>query len=94
MSRAQLLKEIAEKETNFNQKEIDKMLASLSILGVVSVTDGVYACNTDKLKGCTTQYTEDQLLELIGMTQGAVNGKAFYSSTPPMSVNSRGSSGT
>ena len=94
MSRAQLLKAIAEKGTKCNQKEIDKMLASLSVLGVVFVADGVYACNTDKLKGDTTQYTEGQLLDLIGMTQGAVNGKAFYSSTPPMSVNSRGSSDT
>ena len=54
---------------------------------------GAYSCSTKKLKNCPVAYSEDQLIDLIGMTQGTVNGKAFYSATPPMSVSSRGNSG-
>ena len=94
MSRAQLLDAIACKGTNCNPKELEKMLASLSSLGVISVADGIYTGNSDILNNCKAQYTESQLLDLIGMTQRTVNGQAFYSATPPMSVNSQGSSGT
>ena len=94
MSRAQLLEAIKEKGLNCDPKELDKMLADLSSLGVVSVAEGIYTGSADKLNDCKEQYTESQLLDLIGMTQGTVNGQAFYSSTPPMSVNSQGSSGT
>lgn len=94
MSRAQLLDTIASKGTNCNQKELDKMLAGLSSLGVISVADGIYTGNSDILNNCKAQYTESQLLDLIGMTQETVNGHAFYSANPPMSVNSQGSNGT
>ena len=39
-------------------------------------------------------YTENQLLDLVGMTQSTVNGTAFYTAAPPASVSSRGSSGS
>lgn len=94
MSRAQLLEAIMGKGINCNQKELDKMLAGLSSLGVISVADGIYTGNSVTLNNCKAQYTESQLLDLIGMTQGTVNGQAFYNSTPPMSVNSHSSSGT
>ena len=94
MSRAQLLEAIKENGLNCDPKELDKMLASLSSLGVISAADGIYTGNSDILNNCKAQYTESQLLDLIGMTQGTVNGQAFYSSTPPMSVNSQGSNGT
>ena len=38
--------------------------------------------------------TENQLLDLVGMTQGTVNGTAFYTAAPPASVSSRGPSGS
>lgn len=69
------------------------MLASLERMGVITLTDGAYSCSTKKLKNCQIPYSEDQLIDLIGMTQSTVNGKAFYSATPPMSVSSRGNSG-
>lgn len=94
MSRAQLLEAITNKSIKFNQKELDKMLANLIHLGVIALTDGIYTGDFDKLSGCKVHYTEGQLLDLVGMTQGMVNGQAFYSAAPPMSVNSRGSSGT
>ncbi len=94
MSRAQLLEVLADKSINCNQKELDKILASLINLGVITLTDGIYTGDADKLSDCKAHYTESQLLDLVGMTQETVNGQAFYSSVPPMSVNSRGSSGT
>lgn len=94
MSRTQLLEAITNKSVNCNREELDKMLARLINLGVIILTDGVYTGDSDKLSGCKVHYTESQLLDLIGMTQGTVNGQAFYNSTPPMSVNSQGSSGT
>ena len=60
--------------------------------GIVSVSDGVYRCTVSKLDAAP--YTENQLLDLVGMTQGTVNGTAFYTSAPPASVSSRGPSGS
>ena len=40
------------------------------------------------------RYSESQLLDLVGMTQSTVNGTAFYTTTPPPSVSSRGPSGS
>lgn len=94
MSRAQLIEAITNKSINYNQKELDKMLTCLINLGVITLTDGIYTADSDKLSGSKVRYTEAQLLDLVGMTQGTVNGQAFYSAAPPMSVNSRGSSGT
>ncbi len=94
MSRTQLLEVITNKSVNCNREELDKMLACLINLGVITLADGIYTGDSDKLSGCKVHYTESQLLDLIGMTQGTVNGQAFYNSTPPMSVNSQGSSGT
>lgn len=94
MSRAQLIEAITNKSVGCNQKEIDKMLEGLVNLGVSTLTDGIYTADSDKLSDCKVRYTEDQLLDLVGMTQGTVSGQAFYSAAPPMSVNSRGSRGT
>ena len=79
-------------ERTLSRKIVD-MLASLERMGVITLLDGIYSCNSKKLKNCQIPYSEDQLIDLIGMTQGTVNGKAFYSATPPMSVSSRGNSG-
>ena len=90
LSASQITTAISEKGIKCDRKELGKMLASLERMGVVTLTDG---CNSKKLKNCQIPYSEDQLIDLIGMTQGTVNGKAFYSATPPMSVSSRGNSG-
>ena len=57
-----------------------------------SVSDNVYRCTCEKLD--TARYSESQLLDLVGMTQSTVNGTAFYTTTPPPSVSSRGPSGS
>ena len=93
LSVSQIATAISEKGIKCDRKELGKMLASLERMGVVTLTDGAYSCSTKKLKNCPVAYSEDQLIDLIGMTQGTVNGKAFYSATPPMSVSSRGNSG-
>ena len=64
----------------------------LTRLGIVSVSDNVYRCTCEKLD--TARYSESQLLDLVGMTQSTVNGTAFYTTTPPPSVSSRGPSGS
>ena len=58
----------------------------------MSLCDGVYRCTSSKLDAAP--YTENQLLDLVGMTQGTVNGTAFYTAAPPASVSSRGPSGS
>ena len=93
LSAAQITTAISEKGIKCDRKELGKMLASLERMGVITLLDGTYSCNSKKLKNCQIPYSEDQLIDLIGMTQGTVNGKAFYSATPPMSVSSRGNSG-
>ena len=88
---AQLAAALTEKGYLSDPQTLEKLLARLAKRGIVSVSDGVYRCTVSKLDAAP--YTENQLLDLIGMTQGTVNGKAFYSATPPMSVSSRGNSG-
>ena len=73
-------------------RRTDKSLARLSKRGILSVSDGVYRCTSPKLDA--TPYTENQLLDLVGMTQSTVNGTAFYTAAPPASVSSRGPSGS
>lgn len=67
-------------------------LARLAKRGILSVSDGVYRCASPKLDAAP--YTENQLLDLVGMTQSTVNGTAFYTAAPPASVSSRGPSGS
>lgn len=93
LSASQIVTVISEKGIKCDRKELGKMLASLERMGVITLLDGIYSCNSKKLKNCQIPYSENQLIDLIGMTQGTVNGKAFYSATPPMSVSSRGNSG-
>ena len=71
---------------------LEKSLARLTKRGILSVSDGVYRCTSPKLDAAP--YTENQLLDLVGMTQSTVNGTAFYTAAPPASVSSRGPSGS
>ena len=77
LSASQIATAISEKGIKCDRKELGKMLASLERMGVVTLTDGAYSCSTKKLKNCPVAYSEDQLIDLIGMTQGNANGKAF-----------------
>ena len=89
---AQLAAALTEKGYLSDPQTLEKLLARLAKRGIVSVSDGVYRCTVSKLDAAP--YTENQLLDLIGMTQGTVNGKAFYTAAPPASVSSRGPSGS
>ena len=93
LSETQIATAISEKGRNCDRKELGKMLASLERMGVITLSDGVYSCSSEKLKTCQVSYSEDQLIDWIGMTQNTVNGKAFYSATPPMSVSSHENTG-
>ena len=89
---AQLAAALTEKGYPSDPQTLEKSLACLAKRGIVSVSDGVYRCTVSKLDAAP--YTENQLLDLVGMTQGPVNGTAFYTAAPPASVSSRGPSGS
>ena len=89
---AQLAAALTEKGYPCDSQMLEKSLARLTRLGIVSVTDSVYRCTCEKLDAA--RYSESQLLDLVGMTQSTVNGTAFYTTTPPPSVSSRGPSGS
>ena len=89
---AQLAATLTEKGYPCDPQTLEKSLARLAKRGIVSVSDGVYRCTVSKLDAAL--YTENQLLDLVGMTQSTVNGTAFYTTTPPPSVSSRGPSGS
>lgn len=89
---AQLAAALAEKGYPSDPQTLEKSLARLAKRGIVSVSDGVYRCTVSKLDAAL--YTENQLLDLVGMTQSTVNGAAFYTAAPPASVSSRGPSGS
>ena len=89
---AQLAAALTEKGYPCDSQMLEKSLARLSKRGILSVSDGVYRCTSPKLDA--TPYTENQLLDLVGMTQSTVNGTAFYTAAPPASVSSRGPSGS
>ena len=89
---AQLAAALTEKGYPSDPQTLEKSLARLAKRGIVSVSDGVYRCTVSKLDAAP--YTENQLLDLVGMTQGTVNGTAFYTAVPPASVSSRGPSGS
>lgn len=89
---AQLAAALTEKGYPSDPQTLEKSLARLAKRGIVSLCDGVYRCTVSKLDAAP--YTENQLLDLIGMTQGTVNGTAFYTAAPPASVSSRGHSGS
>lgn len=89
---AQLATALTERGYPSDPQTLKKSLARLAKRGIVSVSDGVYRCTVSKLDAAP--YTENQLLDLIGMTQGTVNGTAFYTAAPPASVSSRGPSGS
>ena len=57
-----------------------------------ALTEKGYRCTCEKLDAA--RYSESQLLDLVGMTQSTVNGTAFYTTTPPPSVSTRGPSGS
>ena len=89
---AQLAAALTEKGYPSDPQTLEISLARLAKRGIVSVSDGVYRCTVSKLDAAP--YTENQLLDLVGMTQGTVNGTAFYTAVPPASVSSRGPSGS
>ena len=89
---AQLAAALTEKGYPCDPQTLEKSLARLAKRGIVSVSDGVYRCTSSKLDA--GPYTENQLLDLVGMTQSTVNGTAFYTAAPPASVSSRGTSGS
>ncbi len=95
LTAAQLCAALADKGMKADRKSLGKTLAALERLGVVSAEKGVYRCTDKKLAEYPAGYTEDQLLDLVGMTQNTIHGQSFFSGTgtPPMSVSSRGSSG-
>ena len=77
---AQLAAALTEKGYPSDPQTLEKSLARLAKRGIVSVSDGVYRCTSSKLDAAP--YTENQLLDLVGMTQGTVNGTAFYHRRP------------
>ncbi len=85
---AQLADCFAEKGISCDRAALEKVLAALERLGVVTAVDSVYTCNAAKLGRCDVDYSEAQLLDLIGMTQSTLNGRAFYTAAPPMSSSS------
>lgn len=89
---AQLAAALTEKGYRTDPQTLEKSLARLTRLGIVSVSDSVYRCTCEKLDAA--RYSESQLLDLVGMTQSTVNGTAFYTTTPPPSVSFRGPSGS
>lgn len=89
---AQLAAALTERGYPSDPQTLEKSLARLANRGIVSVSDGVYRCTVSKLDAAP--YTENQLLDLVGMTQSTVNGTAFYTAAPPASVISRGPSGS
>ena len=89
---AQLAAALTEKGYPSDPQTLEKSLTRLAKRGIVSVSDGVYRCTVSKLDAAP--YTENQLLDLVGMTQSTVNGTAFYTTPPPPSVSSRGPSGS
>ena len=89
---AQLAAALTERGYSCDPQTLEKPLARLARRGIISVSNGVYCCTSSKLNAAL--YTENQLLDLVGMTQGTVNGTAFYTAAPPASVSSRGPSGS
>ena len=93
LSAQQLSAALTEKSVRLDRKQLGKILAKLERAGAIETVDGKYICQNEKLLSYPTEYSESQLLDLIGMTQNTVNGQAVFSGTPPMSISSRGSSG-
>ena len=89
---AQLAAALTKRGYPSDPQTLEKLLARLAKRGIVSVSDGVYRRTSSKLDAAP--YTENQLLDLVGMTQSTVNGTAFYTAAPPASVSSRGPSGS
>lgn len=89
----QLSAALTEKGIRLDRKQLGKTLAKLEHAGAIETIEGNYLCQNETLLCYPTQYSEDQLLDLIGMTQNSVNGQAVFSGVPPMSISSRGSSG-
>lgn len=93
LSATQLSTALQEKGIKIERRQLSKLLAHLEQWGVVSIQNGRYTCTCKKLADFPVDYSESQLLDLVGMTQSTINGQSFYSAAPPMSVSSRGCSG-
>ena len=59
LSASQIATAISEKGIKCDRKELGKMLASLERMGVITLLDGIYSCNSKKLKNCQIPYSED-----------------------------------
>lgn len=93
LSAQQLSAALTAKGIRLDRKQLGKLLAKLERAGAVETADGNYICQNAKLLAYPAVYNENQLLDLIGLTQNTVNGQAVFSGTPPVSISSRGSSG-
>lgn len=93
LSAQQLSAALTEKGIRLDRKQLGKILAKLERAGAVKTVNGNYICQNTKLLNYSTEYSESQLLDIVGLTQHTVNGQAVFSGTPPMSISSRGSSG-
>ena len=89
----QLSAALTEKGTRLDRKQLGKILAKLERAGAVETAAGKYICQNETILRYPMEYSESQLLDIIGMTQNTVNGQAVFSGVPPMSISSRGSSG-
>ena len=89
----QLSAALTEKGIRLDRKQLGKTLARLEHAGAIETAEGKYICQNKKLLRYPMEYSESQLLDIVGMTQNTVNGQAVFSGVPPMSISSRGSSG-
>lgn len=71
-------------------RNLIRSLARLTSRGVISENSGVYTCKADIFPDFAAEYTQSQLLDLIGLTQSTVGGRAFYTAAPPISSSSNG----
>lgn len=94
MSSHELLKMCEKEGLTLDTKGAAHTLSNLKKKGVITFEDGRYFCRLKALQKVGCQLSERQILDLIGLTQSTVNGKAFYTSIPPMSVSSTNTPGS
>lgn len=94
MSGSDLRKACEEQGLRLDARQTAALLARLIRRGVVGLEDGRYVCRHKALKGLECPLTEEQLLELVGLTQYTVEGRMFYSQVPPGGVSSMGAPGS
>ena len=78
----------------FDLKELSRILVTLKKRGVITEENGLYICCHKALRKIDCPYREEQILDLIGLTQSRVRDTMFYSNVPPMSVSSGSAPGS